>query len=99
MTGSGVKGVPADPAVRRILPDEWQVYRQVRLTALAEAPDAFMSTLGREQGFGEEIRRQRVGYPEAPGVPRLRERETAAEGTGEEGDTEGEETRPGRRRG
>ena len=82
MTGSGVKGVPADPAVRRILPDEWQVYRQVRLTALAEAPYAFMSTLEREQGFGEDIWRQRLGSPTAATFLAWRDGQPAGTATG-----------------
>ena len=57
--------MPADTEIRRARPEEWPVYRQVRLTALAEAPYAFMSTLEREQGFGEDIWRQRLGSPTA----------------------------------
>src|SRR5215469_4217588 len=55
--------VPSD--VRKAHPEDWQVYRQVRLAALAEAPYAFMSTLEYEQAFGEEIWRQRLGSPTA----------------------------------
>jgi len=87
MTGSGVKGVPADPAVRRILPDEWQVYRQVRLTALAEAPYAFMSTLEREQGFGEDIWRQRLGSPTAATFLAWRDGQPAGTATGKVDDS------------
>jgi ribosomal protein S18 acetylase RimI-like enzyme len=87
MTGSGVKGVPADPAIRRILPDEWQVYRQVRLTALAEAPYAFMSTLEREQGFGEDIWRQRLGSPTAATFLAWRDGEPAGTATGKVDDS------------
>src|SRR5260370_37513571 len=93
MTGSGVKGVPADPAVRRILPDEWQVYRQVRLTALAQAPDAFMSTLERGQGFGEGIWRPRLGPPTAGAVPAWGGRRAARAADREGGGSGGENVR------
>src|SRR5258708_16437331 len=90
MTGSGVRAVPADPAIRRILPDEWQVYRQVRLTALAEAPYAFMSTLEREQGFGEDIWRQRLGSPTAATFLAWRDGQPAGTATGKVDDSSDE---------
>lgn len=35
------------------LPDHWRLSRDIRLRALAEAPDAFCSTLEGEQGLDE----------------------------------------------
>ncbi len=36
------------------LTEEWQIYKQIRLDALTLEPDAFCSTLAREQGFPDE---------------------------------------------
>jgi len=46
--------------VRLAQPDEWTVVRDVRLAALADAPDAFASTLGRETGQPEAEWRSRI---------------------------------------
>jgi ribosomal protein S18 acetylase RimI-like enzyme len=90
-----VKGVPADTAIRRIAPEEWQVYRQVRLTALAEAPYAFMSTLEREQAFGEDDWRQRLSSPTAATFLAWRDSELAGTATGIGNDPEDEYAVPG----
>ena len=85
--------MPAD--VRRVRPEEWQVYRQVRLTALVEAPYAFMSTLEREQGFGEHIWRQRLGSTMAATFIAWRDGEPAGTATGKIDDPVDEYTVPG----
>jgi GNAT superfamily N-acetyltransferase len=46
-------GPPADLSIRRLVPDEWQLLRQVRLAALEESPAAFASGFEREAAFGE----------------------------------------------
>lgn len=40
--------------VRRFAPDEWQLYRDLRLRALQESPDAFGSTFAHEVGRTDE---------------------------------------------
>ena len=46
--------------IRRFGPDEWQVFRDVRLAALREAPYAFGSTFETEVGASEERWRRAV---------------------------------------
>lgn len=46
--------------IRRLEPDEWQSFREVRLAALREAPYAFGSTFEAEIGSDEETWRARL---------------------------------------
>jgi GNAT superfamily N-acetyltransferase len=46
--------------IRQIAPDDWRVYRDIRLAALREAPYAFGSTFEAEVGAAEERWRRAV---------------------------------------
>jgi ribosomal protein S18 acetylase RimI-like enzyme len=41
--------------VRRVVPDEWQTFRDIRLAALADAPGAFITTLADAQAYPEQL--------------------------------------------
>lgn len=49
-----------DITVRALGEEEWQVYRDVRLTALREAPDAFAASVSKEEKYDDELWQARV---------------------------------------
>jgi GNAT superfamily N-acetyltransferase len=46
--------------VRRVVPDEWQTSREIRLAALADAPYAFITTLAEARAHPEQLWRDRI---------------------------------------
>lgn len=40
--------------VREFLPDEWAIYKELRLRSLDDSPDAFGKTLAEEQKYSDE---------------------------------------------
>ena len=52
--------------IRRATEDDWQVMRDIRLTALQQAPFAFGSTYERERDFDEQTWRARLSNPDGP---------------------------------
>ena len=54
--------------MRRLLAEEWQAYRAIRLRALAQAPEAFGSTLAREEELPDETWAARVAKSAASGI-------------------------------
>ena len=50
----------ADITIRLLGEDEWQLYREVRLAALGDAPEAFVARVEDEATCGEEFWRERM---------------------------------------
>lgn len=43
----------SDLSIRRLVPADWPLFRQLRLRALADSPDAFWATLEQEQAYDD----------------------------------------------
>lgn len=50
--------------IRTIRPDEWPAFREIRLRALLDAPDAFGATYGDEVSSSDEAWQHRAGRPD-----------------------------------
>jgi ribosomal protein S18 acetylase RimI-like enzyme len=51
----------SDLSVRVLTGDDWPVFRQIRLAALQDAPEAFASSYEEEKDYDEEFWRLRLG--------------------------------------
>jgi GNAT superfamily N-acetyltransferase len=60
MSVSKAEDIPAGLLITRLVPEQWAIYRQVRLAALTDAPYAFGSTLERERAFDDDRWQQRI---------------------------------------
>jgi ribosomal protein S18 acetylase RimI-like enzyme len=52
--------------LRAVMPEDWRLWREVRLAALTDAPDAFGSTLAYWSGDGDTERRWRKRLRDVP---------------------------------
>ena len=66
--------------LRRADPDDWRIYRELRLRALSEAPQAYASRLERELQLTDQQWRDRLGR--AVTVLAFREEELVGTATG-----------------
>ncbi len=79
MTPSTPSATAADPAVRALGRDEWRLYRDVRLAALRDSPQAFATSYDAAIGMDESEWREALALPcwvafrgdEAVGMVRL----------------------------
>jgi GNAT superfamily N-acetyltransferase len=58
MNGEAGRGMSGTPVVTRVGEGAWRDWRDVRLAALADSPDAFGPPVSEEQGLGEEAWRE-----------------------------------------
>jgi ribosomal protein S18 acetylase RimI-like enzyme len=95
MPADDEEAAAAKIVIRELGPDDWELSRRVRLTALAEAPYAFMSTLERELEFEEQVWRQRLGSATAATFLAWHDGEPAGTATGKVDDPDDEFAVPG----
>jgi GNAT superfamily N-acetyltransferase len=46
--------------VHRVAPDEWRAFREIRLAALADAPDAYLTTLAEAKAQPDQLWQDRI---------------------------------------
>jgi ribosomal protein S18 acetylase RimI-like enzyme len=68
--------------VRPFQPHEWRLYRELRLEALRDAPNAFGSTLARESAFPDELWIDRLARGAASALDRPLVAEESGRGVG-----------------